>query len=285
MPRDPYDVLAVSRTATEEEIKKSYRKLAREFHPDRNPGDKAAESKFKEVQEAFAILSDKNKKQQFDQFGHAGDQGNNPFPGGFPGGGGAGMEDILSSLFGGRTPRSGGKARRPAPQQEPAATEVMLEISLELADKGGKQSFQLNGKDLQVTIPPGFEEGKRLRLKGQGSQGGDLLIQVRFAAHSWFRREGPNLILDVPLTLREAAVGAKVEVPNLQGEKLTVKIPAGASGGQRLRLKGMGLAGGDLFIEMKVVVPAVRDGRGVELLAELEGLYPQAPRAELPWNH
>jgi DnaJ-class molecular chaperone len=286
MPRDPYEVLGVSKNASEDEIKKAYRKLARDFHPDRNPGDKSAETKFKEVQEAFAILSDKEKRQKYDQFGHAGEQGN-PFAGGFPGGGGPGgagidMEDLLNMFggMGGRGPR-GGKGRRPQP---PSDTEVILDVALETIASGGKPTIQLDGKDIQITIPKGMEEGKKLRLKGQGRAGGDLLIQVRYAQHPWFKREGMNLLLEVPLGLKEAVLGSKVEVPNLSGEKLTVKVPPGVAGGQRMRLKGMGLPGGDLLLELKPVLPAVKDGRGVELVEELDKLFPQTPRADLPWN-
>lgn len=288
MPRDPYEVLGVGKTASDDEIKKAYRKLARDFHPDRNPGDKSAESKFKEVQEAFAILSDKEKRQQFDRFGHAGDQGNpfgGGFPGGFPGAGqGAGidLEDLMSMFggMGGRGPK-GSKSRRPQP---PRDTEVVLDVALETIASGGKPTIQLDGKDIQITIPKGMEEGKKLRLKGQGRAGGDLLIQVRYAPHPWFKREGTNLLLEVPLALKEAALGSKVEVPNLSGEKLTVKVPPGVAAGQRMRLKGMGLPGGDLFLELKPVIPAVKEGKGVDLVEELDKLFPQMPRADLPWN-
>ena len=286
MPRDPYEVLGVSKTASDDELKKAYRKLARDYHPDRNPGDKGSESKFKEVQEAFAILADKEKRQQYDRFGHAGEQGNPFGGGGFPGGGAGGagidMEDLMN-MFGGMGGRGGrgGRTRKPQP---PEATEVILDVALETIASGGKPSFQLDGKDIQVTIPKGMEEGKKLRLKGQGRSGGDLLIQVRYAPHPWFKREGLNLILDVPLSLKESALGSKVEVPNLQLEKLTVKVPAGVSSGQRMRLKGMGLSGGDLLLELKPIIPAVREGRGVELVEELEKLIPQNPRVDLPWN-
>lgn len=293
MPRDPYEVLGVSKTATEDEIKKAYRKLARDFHPDRNPGDKNAETKFKEVQEAFALLSDKEKRAQYDRFGHVGDQagpfsgGGFPgggFAGGFPGGGqGAGidMEDLLNMFGGMGRGARGGRAKKAQP---PQVTEVTMEVPLQTIATGGKPTFQLDGKDIQVTIPKGMEEGKKLRLKGQGRAGGDLLIQIHYAPHPWFKRDGNNLVLEVPLTLKEAALGSKVDVPNLQGEKLAVKVPPGVTGGQRMRLKGMGLPGGDLFLELKPSVPTIKEGRGVELVEELDRLFPQSPRADLPWN-
>ncbi|MFM8931389.1 MAG: J domain-containing protein [Gemmataceae bacterium] len=182
--------------------------------------------------------------------------------------------------MGGRGPK-GSKSRRPQP---PRDTEVVLDVALETIASGGKPTIQLDGKDIQITIPKGMEEGKKLRLKGQGRAGGDLLIQVRYAPHPWFKREGTNLLLEVPLALKEAALGSKVEVPNLSGEKLTVKVPPGVAAGQRMRLKGMGLPGGDLFLELKPVIPAVKEGKGVDLVEELDKLFPQMPRADLPWN-
>jgi DnaJ-class molecular chaperone len=306
MPRDPYEVLGVARNASEEDIKKAYRKLARQHHPDRNPGDKQAETRFKEVQDAYDILSDKTKREQYDRFGFAG-----PGPGGFGGGGGprggsfrweggapfGGAEGIdlesilrqfggagggegpdLEELVGRRTRgRTRGRAR-------PAETETEVTIPFDTAALGGSVSLGIDGREVSVKIPAGVEEGKRLRLAGQAPDGGDLLVRLHIAAHPFFRREGKNIILDVPLTITEAALGTKVDVPTLDGTRLTVKVPPGTSSGGRLRLRGKGVAGGDQYIEIKIVAPAPPEGRGRELLEEFARLNPQNPRANLPWS-
>ena len=302
MPRDPYEVLGVKREASEGDIKKAYRKLAREYHPDRNPGDKQAEARFKEVQDAYEVLSDKDKRAQFDQFGFAGPE--TGFPGGgqtfhwggSPGGGGAGFEgmdpaqaeEIFSQFFGnlgggggggfGRRGR-GGRARAEAPA---ATSEVS--IPFVTAAMGGTVSLRVDGHEIDVRIPPGVEEGKTLRLQGQGPGGGDLLLKLRIQPHPYFKRDGNDLILEVPLSLPEAVLGTKVDVPTLDGTKLTVKVPPGTSSGTRLRLRGKGIKGGDQYIEIKVVVPAPRDERSRELLEEFGRLNPQQPRSGPPWD-
>lgn len=285
MPRDPYEVLGVNRTATQDDIKKAYRKLARECHPDRNPGDKAAEARFKEVQDAYDILGDEQKKAQFDQFGFAGTQQGAPFGQGSPFGQGfEGAEidlgDILGGMFGGRG--RGGRSRRGRPSPEP--TLVEMSIPLELAHTGGKRAFRFNGKDMELTIPAGIAEDRKLKLAGQGEGGGDLLVTIRYAPHIYLRRDGNDLVLETPVSLPEAALGTRVDIPTLDGARLTVKIPAGASSGQRLRLKGRGLAGGDMHIEVKIVAPAVADDKGRALLEDFAKLYPQQPRAGLAWG-
>lgn len=283
MPRDPYEVLGVNRTGTQDDIKKAYRKLAREFHPDRNPGDKSAETKFKEVQDAYEILSDEQKKQQYDQFGFAGPQHGNPFgQGGGPGFDGAHMDlnDILGGMFGNR----GGRSRTRRGRMGPEPTMVTMAIPLELAHSGGKRSFRYGGKDLEITIPAGIAEDRKLKLAGQGDGGGDLIVAIQYAPHAFFRRDGQDIILEAPISVPEAALGTKIDIPTLEGTRLTVKIPPGASSGQRLRLKGKGLAGGDMHLEIKIVAPAVRDDRGRELLEELSRIHPQQPRAALPWG-
>jgi DnaJ-class molecular chaperone len=305
MPRDYYDVLGVKREASAEEIKKAYRKLAREFHPDRNPGDKQAESRFKEVQEAYDILSDKAKREQYDRFGFVGPDG------GFPGGGGGGPRsqtfhwggasgdmpqmdpetaEMLNQMFGGaggmgdlfgRGRRAGGRARRAAPPEE---LESELTIPFETAARGGTITIQLEGRTIDVKAPAGVKEGQVLRLHGQAPGGGDLRLKVRIQPHPYFRREDNDIILEVPLALAEAVLGTKVDVPTLDGERLTVKVPAGTSSGARLRLRGRGIKGGDQYIEIKVAVPAAKDERSRELIEEFARLNPQSPRAGLPWS-
>jgi DnaJ-class molecular chaperone len=308
MPRDYYEVLGVSKGASEADIKKAYRKLARQFHPDRNPGDKSAETRFKEVQEAYDVLSDKTKRSQYDQFGHAGP---GPMPGGGPGGfrwstsgggpgfdaaafeagdlgdlfrhfaemrGGEGGGADVEQMFGGAGTRRGRRAR-PAQQVEAEASIPFLTAAL-----GGTVSLSVDGRQIDVKVPPGVEEGQKLRLGGQGPGGGDLYLKLHIEPHSYFRREGNNIILEVPLSLPEALLGTTVEVPTLDGTRLSVKVPGGASSGARLRLRGKGLKGGDQFIEIKVVVPRVTDARSRELVEELARLNPQNARAGLEWS-
>jgi curved DNA-binding protein len=308
MPGDYYETLGVKRDASEEEIKKAYRKLARQYHPDRNPGDKQAEAKFKQVQDAYDVLSDKTKRANFDRFGTAepgtggfgrggGPRGGQTFHwGGGPGGNFTEMDpaaasEIFSQLFGGGGTadlgdilggrRGRGRARRPE-----AAPEVTSEVTIPFttAALGGSVELNVDGRELSVKIPAGIEDGQSLRLKGQGSGGGDLRLLLRIEPHPFFRREGKNLILEVPLSVSEAILGTKVDVPTLDGTRLSVKVPPGTSSGARLRLRGKGIAGGDQFIEMKIVAPHAADDRSKELIEEFAKLNPQNPRAGLPWS-
>jgi DnaJ-class molecular chaperone len=308
MPRDYYDILGVSRSASEEEIKKAYRKLARQYHPDRNPGDKQAEAKFKEVQDAYDILSDKTKREQFDRFGHVGPgPGFGGGPGGAQGGGptfhwewrgggpGGGAEvdptEIFRQFFGGggggveETLGRAGRNRR-GRRAEPPVEEVQSEVEIPFltAALGGTVNLNVNGKELSVKIPTGVEEGQALRLKGQGPGGSNLRLILRIQPHPYFRREGKDIILEAPLSLPEAVLGTKLDVPTLDGTRLTVKIPAGTSSGTRLRLRGKGVNGGDQYIETKVVVPAPQDEHSRQLIEEFSKANPQNPRAGLPWS-
>lgn len=314
MARDYYEVLGVKRDASEDEIKKAYRKLAREFHPDRNPGDKKAEGKFKEVQEAYDVLSDQKKRSQYDRFGRVGPDGGGGGPGGgqgfqwqwggpggfqqvdpgeaadifrqFFGGGGAGggggfsgagdVEEIL-----GRRSRGRGRGRRTAP-----APEVESEVSIPFvtAALGGSINIQVDGRELAVKIPPGVNDGQAMRLQGQAPGGGNLKLILRIQPHPYFRREGNNVILEVPISVSEAILGAKVDVPTLDGSKLSVKVPPGTSSGARLRLRDKGIAGGDQFIEIKVVVPTAVDEQSRKLIEEFSRSNTYNPRAGLPWS-
>lgn len=310
MARDYYEVLGVGKDASADQIKTAYRKLARQHHPDRNPGDKQAESKFKEAQEAYDVLSDKDKRSKYDRFGHAGADGGfgrggpggqtfhwgggGGGPGGFQemspeqaaemfgdlfggGGGGGGLGDIF-----GRAARGTGRGRstRP-PRQEPEEYETDVTIPFLTAALGGTVSLRVNDRELDVKVPAGVEEGKSLRLSGQGPGGGDLRLKLRIAPHSYFRRDGKDILLSVPLTVTEAALGTQVEVPTLDGTRLTVKVPPGTSSGNRLRLRGKGIEGGDQYIEIQIVVPAVKGDKAKELLEELAKLHRLDPRAGL----
>jgi DnaJ-class molecular chaperone len=304
MPVDLYDTLGVKRDASVEDIKKAYRKLARQYHPDRNPGDKQAESKFKEVQAAYDVLSDKAKRAQYDRFGHVGPDG------GFGGAGGPhtqtfrwgaggpegaaemgpeaqeffnqifGGGDGLGDIFGRGAPR-GRRSRR-----REAAPEVESEVTIpfDVAALGGTVNLSVGDRELAVKIPPGVDDGQTIRLQGQAPGGGNLRLKLRIAPHPYFRREGNDIILEAPLSLTEAVLGTKLDVPTLDGTKLTVKVPPGTSSGARLRLRGKGIQGGDQYIEIKIVVPAPKDEHSRKLIEEFGRGNPQNPRAGLAWS-
>ena len=311
MPRDHYEVLGVKRDASEAEIKSAYRKLARKYHPDRNPGDKQAEENFKEVQSAYDVLSDKDKRSQYDRFGFAGENG--PFGGGgggpFRWGGGAGpggvhvegmdpeaAEELLRGIFGGgggmggfgdvfgqATRPPGGRSRRSRAPQPESETEHEVRIPFLTAAQGGSIDLSINGQQGSVRIPAGVVDGQVLRIPAPG--GGRVRLKLQVEPHPYFRREGKDILLEVPLSLSEAVLGTRVEVPTLAGERLTVKVPPGASSGSRLRLRGKGIDGGDQFIEIKVAGarsegrPQPRTDRGVRA-SESPGPAPR-PAVEL----
>lgn len=298
MPQDLYETLGVQKGASDDEIKKAYRKLAREFHPDRNPGDKQAEKRFKEVQEAYDILSDKKKREQYDRFGFAGPQAGAEAggPGGFNfrwGGEGGGFESVdpeeILKFFGGvggmgdgfRRGRAGGRRRAPEPPQE-YASEVAVPFLT--AVRGGPLDLRIGDKELSVKVPAGAEDGQTLRLRGQAPGGGDLLLKLRIEPHAYFQREGNNIVLEVPISASEAILGTKVDVPTPEGDRLTVKVPPGTSSGARLRLRGKGVSGGDQFLEIKVIAAAPKDDRSRELIEEFARLNPHNPRAGTSWS-
>ncbi len=294
MPRDYYDILGVDRRASADDIKKAYRKLALKHHPDKNPGDKDAETKFKEVSEAYATLSDEKKRGLYDQFGHAGPP-NQGFPGGngFQGaqfdsdqaqelfnqffgsmGGGGGFED----LFGG--PRSTRK-RRHTPQQ---ATEADVTVPFNVAAGGGAISINVNGRTIDVKVPAGITSGKKLRVPASATGSGDVILRVTVASHPHFRHEGNDIHLDVPISVREAILGGTVDVPTVGGERLGVKIPAGTSSGAKLRMRGKGINGGDQYLVFQVMVPKGVGDEGKRLVDEFAKLHPQTVRTGEPWN-
>jgi len=310
MPRDHYEVLGVKRDASDAEIKSAYRKLARKYHPDRNPGDKQAEENFKEVQASYDVLSNKEKRAQYDRFGFAAENG--PFGGGGGpfrwGGGGEGpgsgvhvegmdpeaAEELLRGIFGGggmggfgdvlgRANRGGGgRSRRPRAPEPEVESEHAVTVPFLTAAQGGSIDLSINGQHGSVRIPAGVVDGQVLRIPAPG--GGRVHLKLRVEPHPYFRREGKDIILELPLTLAEAVLGTRVDVPTLAGERLTVKVPPGASSGSRLRLRGKGIDGGDQFIEIKVLVPAPKDERSRELIEEFARLNPQEPRSGPPWN-
>jgi DnaJ-class molecular chaperone len=290
--RDPYTVLGVTKAASEKDIKSAYRKLAKKYHPDQNPDDPSAHTKFAEATNAYDLLNDANKRAQYDR-GEIDADGNPKFAGFNPGGGrrgaagtGAGgfsAEDILKEFMsgfsgqgrGGAGMGAGARSSAGGAQWDPFAGGVgggggrgvkgediivNATVSLEDAHKGGSIPVRMpSGKVLSVKLPEKLEEGQQIRLKGQGSPGmgeaGDALVTVRFEKSKQFRRDGADLRTDVPITLYEAVLGAKVRVPTLDGS-VELNLPPGIDTGKALRLKGKGLYGdGDLYVNIKVVLP------------------------------
>ncbi len=373
--KDYYRILGVARGASPGEIKKAYKKLARKFHPDLNPGDKASENRFKEISEAYDVLSDLKKREKYDRFGTASDFG----PGAGGGGGGAGPQsygfegfdftegapfgstsfrDIFSEIF--RNPFSKKEAEEPGMQRgediqhtmnlsfedamhgittriqitklEPCArcsgsgTEGGSEKACSLCSGTGKIHMQKghmrfttacnrcggSGRErgancsechgdgrhqvtepLRVRIPAGVDNGSKVRIPGKGHAGrggappGDLYIITNVAAHPSFTREGDNIYCTVPITITEAALGTKIDVPTLDGVA-TMRIPPGTQSGQRFRLREHGAHSlrtnqrGDQFVEVKIVMPQVKDERSKEILREFARLNPENPRELLP---
>jgi molecular chaperone DnaJ len=341
--KDYYATLGVKKSASAEEIRKAFRKLARKYHPDVNPGNKTAEEKFKVLSEANDVLSDPKKRKIYDQVGFYSDNidpataeayargggtgsGAGGF-GGFPGAGGnprggqrevhfdfdnfdygqagggrgqnGGFRDILSSIFG----ASGGA------QAEPAAmggTDLEYQVSIPFweAIRGGsiKLNIQRPGANGQMVSEPvefrikaGTRDGQRIRLAGKGNPGmrgaspGDLYLVVHIDAHPVFQREGDDIHITLPIMPWEAALGAKVEVPTIDG-RAQLRVPQGTQSGQKLRMREKGVKSatreggvGDQIVEIKIVVPAVQDVRAKELWQQLQKLYPEDPRADL-WS-
>jgi curved DNA-binding protein len=299
---DYYETLGVPRDASADDIRGAYRKLARTYHPDVN-SDADAEDRFKEISEAYEVLRDPEKREKYDRLGanwRAGDDvsgasgfegfGNEGFGNGasfrdvqFDFGGGSDFSDFFEGFFGrrGRGGPSGfgGYSTRGSDQ------EATVELSLEEAARGGRRKLTLgDGRSYDVNIPAGVREGQLIRLAGEGVQGagggpaGDLLLRVRIRPHPRFRREGSDLYVELPVTPWEAALGATVEVPTLDGSA-KVKVPAGSASGRRLRLKGQGMPGGDLYATVSIKVPKTLsedERRLFEELAEASSFNPRA---------
>lgn len=320
MAKDLYAVLGVAKNADQDAIKKAYRKLAAKLHPDRNPGDKNAEARFKEINHANDVLSDPKKRALYDEFGEEGlregfdaDQarawkawqqnggarggggGAGGFPGGVrledlfggagPGGGAGGFGDVFGDMFGRRA--GGGRTRRTRGQ------DIEAETTIDFASAVRGATLQLavggRGEPVAVRIPPGADEGSRLRIPGQGApapvdggQAGDLLLTLHVRPHPHFRREKDDLHLELPITVAEAFHGAKVRVPTIDGS-VTMKVPSRAQGGQTLRLKGKGVARkgrepGDLYVHFKIVVPTSDDPELAKAVDEIAKFQTEDPR-------
>lgn len=286
--KDLYKVLGVGRSATDDEIKKAYRRLARKNHPDLNPGDKAAEERFKDISGAFDVLSNKEKKSRYDEFGVEGlREGFDPDQARAYqrwGGGGGGFEDIGSifgDLFGGR--------RRARPSRG-RNVEGSITVDFLTAIQGGDVTISIQNSNgalerVNVKVPPGVNSDERIRLAGKGDPGiaggppGHLMITVTVRKHPLLTREGKNLYLRLPISIPEAINGAKINVPTPQGGLITLTVPKRSQNGQKLRLKGKGAPAtdggkpGDLYVVLDVKLPTA-DEKGIETLAsQLEQYY------------
>lgn len=365
MQKDYYKILGVERKASLAEIKKAYRKLARKYHPDLNPGDKTAEAKFKEIQEAYSVISDSKKRSQYDQFGFIGDMppggGQRTYTSGFEGFdfsdyGASSFKDFFENIFGGGATRQA----RTAPLRgedlhytmnvgfddaiHGLQTKIRLTRMIACLNCGGRgymetgserkcsacggsgRSFVQRGfmkfssecpacggtgavpgqgcphcrtqgliqktELISVRIPGGVDTGSKVRIQGKGNAGrnggppGDLYISIEVSPHSYFRREGPNIYMRLPITVPEATLGAKIEVPTLYGRTI-IRIPPGTKSGQKFRLKEKGApvpgrkVKGDQFVEVSIVPPPFNDQRIRELMKELERLSGENPRDKI----
>lgn len=301
--KDPYEALGVSRAADDDTIRSAYRKLARELHPDVNPDNPAAEERFKKVSEAYSVLSDPDKRKAYDEFGESSFQaGFDPaqarrareaFGGSFGGHsdfggrgfGFGGLEDLVSDLFGRGAGGAGSTRRR--------GVNLEADLQLEFLDAvcGGEQRFAVSRpiaeggqrtETVTVRIPAGVADGGRIRLRGKGGEGaggapaGDLIATIRIRPHPLFRREGRDIMLEVPVTIAEATLGTRVEVPTVDG-RVTVTIPPGTDSGTKLRLPGKGVPhpsggrAGHFLVVVKICVPRKLDETRAAQLRELAG--------------
>jgi len=312
---DPYAILGVARGASDKDIKSAYRKLAKELHPDRNQDNPKATERFSKVTEAYDLLSDKDKRARFDR-GEIDLNGNptGPFGGGF--GGGAGqrgfrhdgfegfggaqenpdLSDLFEGLFGGRARGGGGPfggmgggGRRAAPKG--ASVQYRLKVSLtDAATRAAQRITLADGKTIDLKLPPGVEDGTQMRLAGKGEPGpggnGDAIVTIEIQPHPFFKRDGDNLRLDLPVTLDEAARGAKVKVPTAEGAVM-LTVAAGTSSGKTLRLKEKGMTRkdgtrGDQLVTLQIELPAADSAAMAELGRRLEGWQDERnPRSRL----
>ena len=316
MAEDYYKTLGVGRNATQDDIQKAYRNLARKYHPDLNPDDKKAKQKFQEVQAAFDVLNDPSKRELYDRYGSAFESmgaGGGPRGAQWGGPTGGHFDNIdLSQIFGGQSPGGfadlfesmrGGRGRSANAGKSKQGADVATDVTVPFATAilGGEISLNLeigqDRKTIDVKIPAGLDDGQKIRLRGQGEPAtrrggspGDLILTVHVAPHPSFQRRGNHLDLKVPVTLAEASLGAKIDIPTPRGT-IGLKIPAGTSSGSKLRVKGRGVAPaqgepGDLFAEVQIVIPKQLDERSQELIRQLDAHWKNGPanlRQDLRW--
>jgi curved DNA-binding protein len=322
--RNYYDTLGVPSTATNDDIKRAYRRLARQYHPDLNPGDKAAEERFKEINEAYDVLSDATKRGQYDRFGQYWNQQGfqeraTTRPRSWSGGAAtademdfskyADFQDFVDQLIGRRYKSEASASRterrttppRPAPEPFRTGTakatgsasrgkrdaEARLAIPLDKAYAGGRERIRLeDGRSLEVNMPMGMTSGQRIRLKGQGTGGGDLYLLIDVMPHEFFKLEGQDVVCELPITPCEAVLGGQIEAPTLDGwVKMT--LPHGVKSGQRLRLSGKGYPDadgnrGDQLVQLRIEVPRNLNAQEKELYEQLRHIESFKPRASLP---
>jgi molecular chaperone DnaJ len=296
--KDFYKILGVAKGVSEAELKKTYRKLSRQFHPDTNPGDAKAEARFKEISEAYSALSDKDQRAEYDQMramgpgARAGFGGNGG--GGFPGGGanfgGAGFEDVFANLFGGGGGGFGG------PRGPQRGQDLTTSQTLDFIDgvKGTtiKLSLRSGAEPTTIKIPAGVSDGQKIKIAGKGNPSpnggpaGDLIITVSVKSHPVFTRDGNNIRVVVPITFAEAVLGATIQVPTLGGDPVKLKVAPGTPNGRVLRVKGRGVvtakAEGDLLATVEIAVPSHVSDKAKQALEEFDGLLPdEDPRADL----
>jgi len=314
--RDHYEVLGIGRNASTDELKRAYRALAKKYHPDRNPGDPSAETKFKEVQHAYGVLNDPKKRAQYDQYGDVAVGEWQTRPTGervYQWGGGSSVRvEDLEDLFSAFGERGGGgegvfeqifgshgrRGSRAAPPRRSADEEHFAELTFEQAVHGTTMTLDLShgrkGREtIDVKIPPGVENGQKVRVRGRvpghnGGPPGDLILVCRVAPHRYFRREGADIYLDMPVSLTEAALGAKIDVPTVDGHA-TVTLPPGTPGGSKLRLKGRGVVGrgstqrGDQYVVVQIVPPKSLSDEQRDLFEKLRESGRENPRSQCGW--
>lgn len=314
--KDYYTILGVKRDASEKDIKQSYRRLARKYHPDVNPGDTAAERKFKEVSEAYSVLGTAESRKKYDQFGHQAFSGGfDPFGsssgrggrGAFEfstgnlrdifggGGGGGGFSDSFGSIF--EDLFSSGQSRSTRNTGPDLDVEKNVDIRFEDAVRGTTIQLRVprsngNMDRIQVRIPPGVDTGSRIRVAGKGKTSrnggpdGDFFIITQVQPHEYFIRDGNDIICDAPVTLGEIMLGAKIDVPTIDG-KISMTIPAGTQNGRKFRLRGKGVphlkgdGQGDQYVQIRVVLPDQLDERSQALMEEFDRLNPLQPRVHM----
>ncbi|WP_053352073.1 MULTISPECIES: DnaJ C-terminal domain-containing protein [Leucobacter] len=305
LDKDFYQLLGVSKSVSDADLKKSYRKLARKYHPDSNPGDAAAEAKFKEISEAYSVLSDSEQRAEYDQIRAMGAGGarftsgggaqgfEDMFGGRFGGAGGRnthfqsggpqGFEDLFGGMFGGGAPRG------PQPGRDIQATTT---LDFETAVQGKTVTLQASTGSVKVKIPAGVADGQKIKVRGKGEPSptggpaGDIILTVSVRKHPVFERDGQNLRLKLPVTFSEAALGATVEVPTLGGAPVKLKVQPGTPSGRVLRVKGRGVSSskgtGDLLAEVQIVVPSHLSAEATEALEAFRAVEPQEnPREDL----